>query len=61
MLAQNNRVSLQWAAGFQGIQENEVVDFLVKDKTGYNHVRPKPTYGIAYGSIKSTIKDWLRQ
>lgn len=56
VFSEHNRIILQFVPRHQNNQGNQETDFLVNEGSGYELTR-----GIAHRSIKSTIKNWLRE
>ncbi|CAG9820215.1 unnamed protein product [Phaedon cochleariae] len=57
-LGANNRVTLLWVPGHQGVEGNEKSDILAKQGTESVFIGPEPYFGVTASAAKTTISGW---
>ena len=60
-LCGNNKVTLMWVPGHEGIDGNEMADKLAREGTEKRFTGPEPKIGVSVNVRKRLVKEWLRR
>jgi len=60
-LGAQNKVTLMWVPGHEGIQGNEIADELARQGAEKEFIGPEPKFGISMTTRKRIVKVWLRK